>query len=177
MTENLILIHERVDDIPVLLAQLGNMEVASLIDQHFPTHVNWQGLSLGRVTSGWLTFILSEANHRLSHVEPWAAQHLSVLSTSLAQPVSALDFSDDRLATVLDYLSDDTAWENFECALNQRTLRVYDLSPQRARIDSTTAKGYVEVTEEGLFQFGIDCLLKEDGQATLVKRRDRIDAQ
>ncbi len=154
MTENLILTHERVDDIPVLLAQMEKMQVASLIDEHFPTHENWQGLSLGRVTSVWLTFILSEANHRLSHVEPWAAQHLRTLEACLGRPLRALDFSDDRLAAGLDYFSEDTAWENFEGALNQRTLRVYDLKPQCARVDSTTAKGYVQVSEEGLLQFG-----------------------
>ena len=154
MTENLILSHERVDDIPVLLAQMEKMQVASLIDEHFPTHENWQGLSLGRVTSVWLTFILSEANHRLSHVEPWAAQHLRTLEACLGRPLRALDFSDDRLAAGLDYFSEDTAWENFEGALNQRTLRVYDLKPQCARVDSTTAKGYVQVSEEGLLQFG-----------------------
>jgi transposase len=154
MTEKLILTHERVDDIPVLLAQLEKMQVASLIDEHFPTHGNWKGLSLGKVTSVWLTFILSEANHRLSHLEPWAAQHLRTLQACLGTPVRALDFSDDRLASGLEYFSDDAAWENFECALNQSTLRVYDLQPKRARVDSTTAKGYMEVTEDGLFQFG-----------------------
>ena len=29
---------ERVDDIPLLLAQIEKMEVASLLDKHFPTH-------------------------------------------------------------------------------------------------------------------------------------------
>ena len=67
MSEELSITHERVDDIPVLLAQLEKMQVAPLLDAHFPTHGNWQGLSLGQVASGWLTFILSEANHRLSH--------------------------------------------------------------------------------------------------------------
>jgi transposase len=38
--------------------------------------------------------------------------------------------------------------------LTERTLRVYDLKAEQVRIDSTTAKGYVGVTEEGLFQFG-----------------------
>jgi len=37
---------ERIDDVPLLLAQLERMQVARLLDQHFPTHGNWQGLSL-----------------------------------------------------------------------------------------------------------------------------------
>ena len=107
MSEELTITHERVDDLPVLLAQLERMQVAPLLDTHFPTHGNWQGLSLGQVASGWLTFILSEANHRLSHVEPWAAERLTTLSAGAGTPVRALDFSDDRLAAVLDYLSAD----------------------------------------------------------------------
>jgi len=154
MTENLTITNERVDDIPLLLAQVERMQVAPLLDEHFPTHGNWQGLSLGTVASVWLTFILSEANHRLSQVEPWAAQRLRTLAAGVGQPVRALDFSDDRLAAVLDYLSADEPWEGFEQALNAQTLRVYDLQPQRARIDSTTAKGYGIVTPEGLFQLG-----------------------
>lgn len=66
----------------------------------------------------------------------------------------ALDCSDDRLAAVLDYLSDDAARETFEQSLGEQLLRVYDLRGSRVRIDSTTAKGYVDVSEEGLFQFG-----------------------
>jgi transposase len=154
MTENLTITNERVDDIPLLLAQLERMHVAPLLDEHFPTHGNWQGLSLGTVASVWVTFILSEANHRLSQVEPWATQRLRTLAAGVGQPVRALDFSDDRLAAVLDYLSADKPWEGFEQALNAQTLRVYDLQPQRARIDSTTAKGYGIVTPEGLFQLG-----------------------
>ena len=33
-------------------------------------------------------------------------------------------------------------------------MRVYDLQRSRVRIDSTTAKGYLEITPEGLFQLG-----------------------
>ena len=32
-----------------LLAQLEKMQVAKLLDKYFPTHGNWQGLSLGTV--------------------------------------------------------------------------------------------------------------------------------
>lgn len=59
---------ERVDDIPLLLAQLAKMAVASRLDQHFPTHGNWQGLSLGEVAVVWLAYVLSEGNHRLNSV-------------------------------------------------------------------------------------------------------------
>jgi transposase len=147
-------ISERVDDIPVLLAHQERMGIQSLLDEHFSTHGNWQGLSLGRVVQGWLAHILSEGDHRMSHVQGWAEQRLETLQKGLGQPVRGLDFSDDRLEIVLKTLSDDNRWDKFEERLNQHLLRVYDLQPERVRLDSTTASGYGSVTEGGLFQFG-----------------------
>jgi hypothetical protein len=54
MNKPLPLTTERVDDIPLLLAQLERMGVQPLLDEHFPTHGNWQGLSLGTVAVIWL---------------------------------------------------------------------------------------------------------------------------
>ncbi len=145
---------ERVDDIPILLAQLERMQVAPLLDRHFPTHGNWQGLSLGMVGVVWLSHILSEGDHWLNHVEPWASGHLTCLQACLGQEVRSLDFTDDRLAAVLDYLSDDERWQACERALGQHLIRVYDLHPSRVRVDSTTVSGYVQPSPDGLFQFG-----------------------
>ena len=155
MTEMLTVISERVDDVPLLLAQQERMGVPSLLDEHFPTHGNWQGLSLGWVAAVWLTHILSQADHRLNHVQPWAAKRLETLGGCTGQPVRALDFSDDRLEEVLRALSNDERWDAFENGLNQHLLRVYDLSTERVvRVDSTTASGYWDVTPDGLFQLG-----------------------
>ena len=66
---------ERVDDIPLLLAQLKRMGVQELMDEYFPTHGNWQGLSLGHIAVVWLIHILSQADHRLSHVQPSGRIH------------------------------------------------------------------------------------------------------
>ncbi len=154
MDEKLIVTNERVDDIPLLLAQTERMGVPSLLDEYFPTHGNWQGLSLGWTTAVWLAHILSEGDHRLNHVQSWAEKRLETLSRCTGQEVRALDFSDDRLADVLSALSQDAPWDGFEAALNGRLLRVYDLDPQQVRVDSTTACGYGAVTPDGLFQFG-----------------------
>jgi hypothetical protein len=59
MSETLTITSERVDDIPLLLAQLERMGLQPLLDAHVPTHGNWVGLSLGWVTVSWLTHILS----------------------------------------------------------------------------------------------------------------------
>jgi transposase len=154
MTEQLTVTTERVDDIPVLIATLERMGLAELVDEHFRPHENWQGISLGKMLSGWLAHILSEADHRLNQVQDWAARRSETLSGCLNVEIRALDFSDDRLAIGLNLLSKDQEWAQFETALNQRTMRVYDLKPKCVRIDSTTASGYWEVTEDGLFQFG-----------------------
>jgi hypothetical protein len=53
------IIAERVDDIPLLLAQMERMGLAALLDAHFPTHGTWQGLTFGRVATIWLSSILS----------------------------------------------------------------------------------------------------------------------
>lgn len=154
MSETLTVTIEPVEDIPVLLASMSHLELAELVDEHFRRHGNWQGLSPGRVLTGWLAYILSEGDHRLNQVQGWAADRLHVLQTTLDAKTCALDFSDDRLASGLNMLSDDDEWAAFERALNQRTLRVYDLKAQCVRLDSTSASGYWEVTEDGLFQFG-----------------------
>jgi transposase len=145
---------ERIDDVPLLLAQLERMQVAQLLDRHFPTHGNWQGLSLGMVSAVWLSHILSEGDHWLNHVEPWAAQRQHCLQACLGQEVRSLDFTDDRLAAVLDYLSEDERWQACERELGQHLIRVYDLHPRRVRVDSTTVSGYVQPSPDGLFQFG-----------------------
>src|SRR2546422_10189062 len=51
------IITERVDDIPLLLEQMQRMGLPALLDAHFPTHGNWQGLSLGWLTTIWLSSI------------------------------------------------------------------------------------------------------------------------
>src|SRR5919197_1980001 len=154
MAEKRTIRSERVDDIPLLLAQLGRMGVPPLLDEHFPTHGNWVGLSLGWVTVIWLPPILSQAEHRLNHVEPWAEPQLDTLRRCTEQHVHPLDLSDDHLAAVLEALSGDDRWRAFEAALTRQLLRVYDLQPERGRLDSPTASGYWSVTEDGLFQVG-----------------------
>jgi transposase len=154
MSEQMTIITERVDDLPLLLAQLEHMGVAELLDEYFPTHGNWQGLSLGQLTCVWLSYILSEADHRMNQLEPWGITRMTTLQGCLGAPVKREDLTDDRLAAVLDDLRDDGRWDALEAALNQRMIRVYDLRRQRIRIDATTAKSYLQVTEDGLVQFG-----------------------
>ncbi len=154
MAEQLNVTTERVDDIPVLLAQIDSMGIPELLDEYFKPHGNWEGISLGWTTAVWLAHILSEGDHRMNQVQRWVAHRIQTLHGCTGQEVQDRFWSDDRLAILLDALSDDQQWQQCETALNQRIIRVYQLKPQRVRLDSTTASGYWTVNEERLFQFG-----------------------
>jgi transposase len=154
MTTSASLTVERIDDIPLLLAQLERMGIRELLDRHFPVHGNWLGLSLGWTTTLWLTHLLSEGDHRLNQVEPWAVAHLTTLRQCTGQCVDRLDLTDDRLAAVLRALADDHRWAAVESALTSRLLRVYDLGAAPVRLDMTTANSEQLVTPDGLFQWG-----------------------
>ena len=71
---------ERVDDLPLINHFIKGSGLASLLDKHFPDHGLWRGISGGKLALGWLLYILSEADHRLCHVEPWAEGRLQTLS-------------------------------------------------------------------------------------------------
>ncbi len=154
MTEELTITSQRVDDIPLLIAQMERMGLPQHLDVQFPVHGNWQGVSLGWTATCWLAYILSEGDHRLSHLQSWAEGRLETLQICTAQEIRLLDFSDDRLALLLRRLSDDESWASFEQELNSHLVRIYELGTERVRIDTTTKSGYWTVTEGGLFTFG-----------------------
>jgi hypothetical protein len=85
MADNLNVTTERVDDIPMLLAQAEKIGVPALLDQHFALHGNWQGCSLGWTGTVWLTHILAEGDHRLNQVQGWVADRLLTLGISSRQ--------------------------------------------------------------------------------------------
>ena len=140
---------------PVLLAQLDRMGVQPLLDKHVPTHGHWVGLSLGWVTVVWLTHILSEADHRLNHVAPWATTtppHAAGVHRTAGAPVGCRRRPTGNRAGGLERRY---AWRAVEGALNQHTRRVYDLQPACVRLDRTTASGDWSVTEDGCSRLGI----------------------
>src|SRR6266849_3390102 len=154
MNEPLTIRTERVDDIPLLLAQMQRMGIARLLDVHFPTHGNHEGLSLGEVTMIWLAHVLSQADHRMNRVQPWAERRLETLRGCSDPSLQVRDLGDDRLADVLRHLSDDERWRAFEQELSGQLVRVYDLQADCVRLDSTTASSYGAVSEDGLLQWG-----------------------
>lgn len=154
MTDMLTITSERVDDIPLLLAQMHRMRLPQLLDEQFTVHGNRQGLAFGWTTVLWLAHVLSQADHRMNQVQPWAARRLTTLRRCSGQAVQVVDLTDDRLAAVLRTLSDDAQWTAFERVLTNQLVRVYDLRSARVRLDSTTVSSHGTVTAEGLLQFG-----------------------
>lgn len=145
---------ERVDDIPLLMWQQRAMGIPGIIDEVIAAHGNRQGLSIGWTIAGWITYILSESDHRLSYVEPWAEAHIETLSRLMPLPVQVQDFTDDRLGDVLRYLSDDEKWDEIECKVGQHLLQVYELPTKSVRLDSTSVVVYHNAEDDSIFAHG-----------------------
>jgi transposase len=154
MTSILTLRHERIDDIPLILGLAQHLHVGEVLERHLGTHGLQQGWSNGQLTVGWVAYILSQADHRLSAVRDWANSLAHTLEHFGGLPVRAVEFSDDRLGGLLRRLSDDRTWEAIERELWEATVSVYEVELQGVRLDSTTSYGYHQPTEDGLMQRG-----------------------
>lgn len=156
MTTNQIstMVTERVDDIPLLLNQIMQMGTPDILDANFPTHGNWEGLSLGWTATIWLVHILSQADHRLNQVEGWVGKHIQTISSVTGLTIQTSDFTDDRLSTILRYLNQDEPWQEYEQEQGKHVIRVYPLPTDIVRLDATTASSHINPTEGSLFQKG-----------------------
>lgn len=146
---------ERVDDIPIIVAELEKSRLSKLLNEHFPDHGNWTGTTSGKIAVGFLCYILSCADHRLSHVEQWAEGRLTTLQYTLGvDELSTKDFTDDKLGKLLDKYSDDEQWNKFEHAHNQGIINIYNLNTenQAVRLDAMITQSHRQA--EGDFQFG-----------------------
>lgn len=145
---------ERIDDIPLLIEQQRQMGLAEIIDSTIDRHGNRRGLSMGWMIVSWISYILSQSDHRLSYVEAWAEKLLTTLNQSLYGEVRSQDFTDDRLGDALCHLSDDAVWETIERKLNQHCLQVYDLETNVARLDTTTVSMHHDANNSDWVAFG-----------------------
>jgi len=130
------------------------MGIPEVLDNVICPHGNRQGISIGWLATGWMSYILSEADHRMSEVESWAAKQTGTLTRLLRGLVGEKDFADDRLADVLRWLSDDQCWADIEAQLGPRLIRVYDLERSPIRLDSTTVAVYHDAEGNTLFRHG-----------------------
>lgn len=117
---------EHLDDLPLLARYLDKMNLTELINKHFPDHGLWRGISGGKTSFCWLLYLLSQGDHRLSHVEDWVSERQTLLSVLLDQDmIRKLDLSDDRLGRLLDRFSKDENWKNFESEWSSQLVRIY----------------------------------------------------
>ena len=155
MTEKLSLIHERVDDIPLLIGLMQRLGLPETLDRHLGSHGLHQGLSNGWLAVGWLAYILSESDHRKCGVQEWSAKHPHTLEQLLGQSIRpAVEFNDDRLGIVLRRLGQTKTWQALESDLWQSTIVVYEIPVDSVRLDSTTTYGYHTPTAGGVMQHG-----------------------
>ena len=154
MEQELSIVSERIDDVVLLLNVMIQMELPQILNDHLSRHWKQKGLDWGWVIVIWLSFILSECDHRKVVVRNWVEQRRQMLSQVCDLEISPTDFSDDRLAIVLKHLSHDEIWQSIERVLNDRTVSIYELPLEQVRLDATTVSGEHLVTEDGIFQFG-----------------------
>ena len=111
-------------------------------------------MSWGWLAAIWLAHILTESNHRKLPVQAWVRQAHDTIERITGMTVTELDFTDDRLTSLLRRLSQPAPWQAIEMALGRNILRVYDLTPQHVRLDATTVSGYHAGGDDRLFEFG-----------------------
>jgi len=150
---------ENVDQLPVIYGLLQKMKTQATIDKAIQPHGNWQGLSIGWVITIWLMHILTQHTHRMDCVQEWVGNHLVVLRKLTGQSVTALDFTDDRLASCLRYLSPTERWSQLENRLTRGVIQVYRLKqklPSRwlMRLDATVGSVGHDAHKHTLFQVG-----------------------
>ena len=104
-TAERVITTERVDDVALLLGHMIKMGLVEVLDNHLPRHWKQRGLSWGWTAVIGLAYILTEGDHRKVSVEVYVKEMTQTLSQVTGQALDPLDFSDDRLAVLLKYLS------------------------------------------------------------------------
>ena len=150
---------ERIDDIPVIVEWVKQMEVSKIIDQNLSKpHGNHQGLSYGQLSVLLLTYIISQEDHRLCAVEPWVEAHREILEMSTGWSIGEKDLTDDRLARVAEELGkQEEARRQIEVKLGRHLIRAYELPTEVARADTSSFSvnhQQQEGGEENLLRYG-----------------------
>jgi transposase len=154
------LTHYRLDDIPLVLGLLMQMNLPQIYDGEIRDHALHTGLSGGWMMTIWLAFIITRGDHTKYKVEAWVARHQEVIAKVTGQAIDPKQFNDNRLSSLLTRLSFNKRWDCFEAALWQHAVEVYEICPASvgdlvsAHLDSTTACGYHTPSEQGLMQRG-----------------------
>ena len=118
-------ISERADDLPLIIHWLKQMEIASIIDRELSQpHGNRKGLSYGQLSVLFLSYVISQSDHRLCAVEAWVEKHHQTLEMATGWSIAVKDATDDRLADLLTIIgsSSEQERENIALRLGQKTM-------------------------------------------------------
>ncbi len=131
---------ERIDDIPLIVKWLAQIEIAKHIDQKLKKpHGNHQGMSYGQLSVLLLTYIITQSDHRLCAVEEWVETHRKILELTTGWSIGNKDVSDDRLGRVVEELGKQSlARQEIEIKLGRQIIRAYELPTKIARTDTTS---------------------------------------
>lgn len=161
--------HERIDDIPLIIAYLIKKKVDVYFNAHISNHGNQNSLSNGEVAIIWLAYILSEGDHRKAHIRDWVSSRQMTLSCCIGKQIDVNNFTDDRLTRIIRRCSVDDSWQAFESDLAKETVSLisvdlfledyFENTPQNKiqgvyKLDGTSISGFHEVDENGLMHFG-----------------------
>ena len=158
-SETLEISSEQIDDIPVIVEWLKKMEIAKWIDKSLSKpHGNHQGMSYGQLCVLLLTYIITQADHRLCAVEDWVKKHLKSLELVTGWSIGSKDATDDRLGRVVEELGKQPqACTQIEVNLGQHLIRAYELPTEVARADTSSFSvnhQQQESEEESLLRYG-----------------------
>lgn len=134
-------------------------KIAKWIDQKLSQpHGNRKGLSYGQLGVLLLTYIMTQADHRLSAAEAWVKSHRQVLELTTGWAIGEKDVTDDRLARVVEeFGKQEEACGQIELKLGQHLIRAYELPTEVARADTTSFSVHHqqdESVEESLLRYG-----------------------
>jgi len=133
---------EQVNDVPLLLGIMEDMGIRRLVDKDVTVHGNWQGISPGTMVEIWLSYVLTEQDHRLVEVRAWVNDRREMFNRALGIELRDTDLSDDRLAIVVSVLGEDCIQRQLDAALLGEWLTVYSLPTETTRLDSTSVSVY-----------------------------------
>jgi len=140
--------NEQVNDVPLILGILEDMEVRRHIDAVVDRHGSWEGISVGTIIEIWLCYMLTEQDHRLVAVRAWTNDRRQIFNGLLGLELRETDLSDDRLAVVLDKIGDERIQQQVDEAMIKTWVTIYALPSHTIRLDSTSVSVYSEIEDE-----------------------------
>ena len=145
---------------PLILHWLMQLKLPEVLDEALPSpHGNRQGLSYGQLSVVLLSYIMSQADHRLCAVEDWVNQQHQTLALTTGWSIGTKDASDDRLAALVEIIGTEVeSREQIERQLGQTMIQAYELPTEVARCDTSSFSVYHQIDEAdeatSLLRFG-----------------------